>query len=168
MLDKKGFSLVEVIICIAIMGILSVSAFSLQSHIKYADAKRCAKVLNQKIEIARMRAMSKKGNWHLYVYADGNSTNYLVSDQDTLDRTKGEKLGSGNIKIYYTTKTNTGATTEASLTGSAYIDIQFYKSTGAFRENADSSIYDNIRIAENEGVDYVIKLVQKTGKHSIE
>lgn len=169
MLDEKGFSLVEVIICIAIMGILSVSAFSLSNHVKYADAKRCAKVLNQKIEVARMRSLSKKGDWHLYIYADGSSICYEVSDKDTVDKSKGEKLGGGNIDVFFTSRTKgtAGPGTETQITGSVVVDMQFYKSTGAFRENSSNILYDSIRVKEREGLEYVIELVEKTGKHNI-
>lgn len=169
MLDEKGFSLVEAIICLAIMGILSVSAFYLSNHVKYADTKRCAKVLNQKIEIARMRALSKKGDWHLYIYADGNSIYYQVSDKDAVDRSKGEKLGDSNIDVFFTCRTKGSVTpsSESKITGSVEVDMRFYKSTGAFRENAANVLYDSIRIKGHDGSEYVINLVEKTGKHNI-
>ena len=57
-LNNKGFSLIEAIICMAIMAILSVSAVSLSGHIKYANTKKCVKQLNQNLETARMTSMA--------------------------------------------------------------------------------------------------------------
>lgn len=161
-LDKKGFSLIEVIICMAIMAILTVSAFSLSSHIKYANTKKCVKQLNQKLETARMTSMSKAGNWQLYLYRKDGDLYYYLSD-GALVRENGNKLGGKKVRLYYTKKG--AAETELKDLNSSLVQIQFSKSTGAFIANGGSSVYESLRVATESSKGYTIKLVEKTGKH---
>lgn len=167
MLNKKGFSLIEVIICMALVGILSVSAFSLSNHIKYANATKCVKVLNQKLEITRMTTMSKAGDWSIYIYKKSDGLYYYMSSDNILREDKGSKLGSGKIHLYYTEKGSSEA--ELSEGTAAPVHIKFSRSTGAFLSTGispgDSKIYEQLRVASESSEGDVIELVEKTGKH---
>lgn len=160
MLDKKGFSLIEVIICMAIMAILSVSAFSLSGHIKYANTKKCVKQLNQKLETAKMTTMSKAGEWSFYLYRHDGELYYSLT-KEAFDPDKGTKLGGKKIRLFYKEKGGS----EVELTGSSKIKIQFVKSTGAF---TGSKIYESLRIATDSSKGHTITLVEKTGKHILD
>ena len=166
MLDKKGFSFIEVIICLAMVSILSVGVFSLSSHIKYANVKKCVKQLNQKLETARMTSMSKTGKWQLYIYKEADGVYYCLTNAATLDRSNGVKLGSKNIKLFYTIKG--GTEEEATAANAAVIQIQFTKNTGSFTASDGASIYESIRLADEDSEGYTIHLVEKTGKHYME
>lgn len=163
MLDKKGFSLIELIICIALMGILSVSAFSLASHIKFANSSRCIKVLNQKLEIARMTTMSKAGEWSFFVYRKSDGIYCYLSSNGTLEESKGTKLAGSKIHLYYTKKGGSEEELEESI--ASVMHIKFSKNTGAFLDNGSSCIYEQIRVAAESSKGDVIELVEKTGKH---
>ncbi|SES84337.1 type II secretion system protein [[Clostridium] polysaccharolyticum] len=159
-LNEKGFSLIEAIICMAIMAVLSVSAFSLSGHIKYANTKKCVKQLNQKMETAKMTTMSKAGDWSLYLYRHDGELYYSLT-RETFDEDKGTKIGGRKIRLFYKEKGGK----ESELSGSSKLQIQFARSTGAF---AGPTIYESLRIATDSSKGYTIKLVEKTGKHILE
>lgn len=165
MLDKKGFSMIEVIICMAIVAVLSVSAFSLSDHLQYANVKKCAKQLNQKLETARMVSMSKSGQWQFYVYKEDDGIYYYLTNSGTLDRTKGVKLGSSDIKLYATPQG--GTETEITAGDGNVVHIHFTKNTGSFTTKDGATIYESIRM-EKKSSNYVMKLIAQTGKHYIE
>lgn len=165
MIGKKGFSLIEVIICLAIASILSVSAFSLAGYIKNADTKKCGKQLNQKIETARMTTMSKSGDWQFYIYKESDGIYYCLTTDTTLDRSKGKKIGSSSMKLYATKK---GETETLLSEGTSEIHMKFTKNTGCFSTEDGASIYKSIRVEGKNSVSITIQLVEKTGKHYIE
>ena len=169
MLDKKrgslGFSLIEVIICLALISILSVGAFSLSGHIKYANVKKSVKQLNQKIETARMYSMSKVWKWRLYIYKQNDGVYYYLTDSETLQRSSGVKVGGNHIRLFYTVK---GGSEVEVLSNDDVVQIQFAKSTGSFIAQDGTEIYETIRLADEETKGYTIRLIEKTGKHFVE
>lgn len=165
MLNKKGFSLIEVIICLAMMAILSVSAFSLSGHIKYANLKKCVKQLNQELETARMTSMSKTGKWKLFVYKKDDGVYYCLTTSDAIESSKEKKIGSKNMKVFCKEK---GCAETEVTAGGTIIHIQFSKGNGNYIASDGSLIYESIRVAEGSSDGYTIKLVEKTGKHYID
>lgn len=183
MLNKKGFSLIEVIACIAMIGILAGSAVSLAGQIKYANTKKCVKVLNQKVETARMTAMTKKGEWNMFIYrGEVNGKKglyYQIIDSSDIVYGKMERIGDYSINVEYAEKSRPAGEVGGGGTVGAYkkldngfIKLQFEKSTGAFRTSGEStgleSVYDSIKLYNDGGKEYVIRFVEKTGKHYIE
>lgn len=164
-LNNKGFSLIEAIICMAIMAILSVSAVSLSGHIKYANTKKCVKQLNQNLETARMTSMSKAGTWQFYLYRKDGELYYSLS-AGGLDRDAGTKLGGKKIKLYYTKKGE--SETELTNMTTSVVQIQFSKSTGAFVAKDGANIYESLRVATDTYKGYTIELIEKTGKHILQ
>lgn len=162
MLNKKGFSMIEVIICLAMLAILSVSAFSLSGHIKYANTKKCAKLLNQTLEQSRMTSMSKAGKWKLYLYRYDGELYYNLTNEASLDKSKGRKVGGSKINLYYMEK---GSSSETKLSNTKVLQIGFERSTGAYSNADGSTIFTTLRVAGEEGKGYTIELVEKTGKH---
>lgn len=164
MLNKDGFSLIEFIICFAIMAIISVSGFSLSSHIKYANVEKCAKEIDQQLEKAKMVSISKSGDWNLFIFKKDSGLYYQLTDKSK-DFSKGEKVGGSGISLYATKKGGT----EAEIKGTDYIQIAFSKNSGVFISTpGGASVYSSIRISGGSSKGYTISLVELTGKHSID
>lgn len=161
-----GFSLIEIIICLAMVSILSVGAFALSGHIKYANVKKSVKQLNQKIETTRMNGMSKVGKWNLYIYKESDGVYYYLTDGNTLERSSGVRVGGNRIRLFYTVKG--GSETEATASNGSTIHIQFAKNTGSFIAQDGAEIYETIRLADGDTKGYIIRLIEKTGKHFVE
>lgn len=66
--DKRGMTLVEIIIVIAIIGILAGVSVSLLSNIRYANTKKTVEGICTALDRQRVTAMTKEGNGFLYIY----------------------------------------------------------------------------------------------------
>lgn len=80
-LNNYGLSLVELIVVIAIMGILVGGASMGISIVFSKDAAKCATSLNEAIYTTRMKSMSKVGNYTLTINQNSNSV-YMASIDD--------------------------------------------------------------------------------------
>ena len=100
MREKDGFSLIELVITIAIMGILvGLSAFSL-NYISQADARKMTGEINSAFSELKTLNMSKNTTayMHLYQYDGDFYIKYDGSASCTPDDT-GHKIGKDNMKI---------------------------------------------------------------------
>lgn len=161
--NNKGFSMVELIITVAIMAILTGSFVSAAGYLKYANAKAGAKKINTELSELRIDSMSKMNTPYMYLYNIGGSTYMKVVSGKDADKaienglldTNTTKLGNSQIEVFCDgTKITEGTPTKI------YMD----KSTGAF-----ISCPKEIKVASIDGHNtYVIKLVKSTGRHYME
>lgn len=169
--NNKGFSMVELIITVAIMAILTGTFVSAAGYLKYANAKSGAKKINAELSALRIDTMSKKNTPYLYIYTIDNSTYLKVvtgadADKATIGGTPNldkntTKIGNPQIKVSYT---KDGSSYEDLGGSNKVIMIKMDKSSGAF-----TSDFQGIKVASADGkTSYVIKLVKTTGKHYIE
>ncbi|SFR68426.1 prepilin-type N-terminal cleavage/methylation domain-containing protein [Anaeromicropila populeti] len=163
MKNSKGFSLIELIIVIAILAILSTGAVAGLSKIRYANTKKCANELNTLIEKGRMQAMSKAGTWYLYVYKTSDGVYYKIT-KETTTPTDGNLLAGNSISIKFQ---KDGASSEETLTaGSNPIKLKFSKNTGGLLEESvtgGAAYYKYIKVIGSST--YKIELNKLTGKH---
>lgn len=163
--NNKGYSLVEIIIVIAILAILSTVAYNNFSYIKYANTKTCAKEINSQYEKARQLAMSKpeRPDYYIYKYNDNIYLKLISSSvAPVLDNT-GTLIGNGGIDVYYTTTSNP---TKIKLNNGDNIKIQFKKSSGGLKPITASEFYNQIIVCtEGSTTGETIHLVEVTGKH---
>ena len=163
LLDKKGYSLIEIIICIGIIGILSTGAVALIGFLNYANTKKCAEELNVALEKARMDTIAKSGTPYFYIYKRNDKYYYKLSEDTTLDPNGGFLFGNHKIDITYQIK---GCVGTKQVTESAPLKLAFLKSTGGFTNTGGAVVCEDIFISGSK--DYKIHLVEKTGKHYIE
>ena len=84
--NRNGFSMVEIIIVIAVMGLLASSAFSLTNYLKYADVQKALKTIEDQINKLQVTSMSKKDKQEIRIYKVGNDTYLKVGPASmTLD-----------------------------------------------------------------------------------
>ena len=74
--DHKGITLVEIIIVIAILGILASTVVGMLGHLHYADTQKVVKTLDTSLDALQVKTMSKTGQFYMYVYKSGG--NYYV------------------------------------------------------------------------------------------
>lgn len=67
--DQGGFSLVEVIIVIALMAVLAGSSVAMVGHIRYANTKKVAEEVDQALSRLRLETISRNGGRQvLFIY----------------------------------------------------------------------------------------------------
>lgn len=162
MKDNRGVSLVEIIVVIAIIGLLAVGATSGWNYINYADTSKCAKEINGLMIRTRVQAMSKEEKPYLYIYKKGTTYYSLVSTSNTFpSNPDGSKLANKKVTISYTYKDPVGSLQVHEIGDGDYIKIDFDKSTGGFVDTGIGAIED-IKIQGSST--YTIHLYKVTGK----
>lgn len=161
--DHNGITLVEIIIVLAILGILTTTVVGILGHLHYADTQKVVKTLDSSLDALQVKTMSKTGSSYMYVYKSGNNyymkttSSNLSSFDDTVLNSDGTRLCNNTIKIW---KVSAGTKTE--VTGTTYIKIAYTK-TALFdttNTNTDSIYIDGVP-------NYTLTLVQDTGKHFV-
>lgn len=180
--NNKGFSLIEVIITLAIMAVLTGMLGLSFNYIQHANTRAAAKTVDSTISKLRFDVMSKKEKPYLYLYQiDGNSYMKIAADGGVgkeLDKATGKLLCNGSVSIMIkryqcdtTGEKLSGTDEEKSLLGlGGIIRISYAKSSGAFIVDDTSGTsygYSQISFGDRVG-DFAITLVKDTGKHYIE
>ena len=177
-MNNKGFSLIELIVIIAIMGVL-VGGASLGIGLVFSkDAMKCATRLNDSIYDARANSMYKTGKFKLSIDNTGSANTATISQTDltpvTSDTVYLDGVDSGK-------KTTISArfVTEAVPAGTAIslpVSVTFDKAKGNVYSvvDADEMTYgDGIIVFEieplrgNRNRKAKVQLVTTTGKHTI-
>lgn len=165
---KNGFSLVELIAVIAIMGILSTVAVLSINAGKYANVERCSENIELRLGELRQQVMSSKQDMYLIIYQTSDDDYYAAisnSYSNVLGDVDGIKIGGPTINIIGTDNLGSSHNVEYDSVNPCNnrIGISFNKSTGSF-SLVDGISYKNITISRGSTT-YVITLVKETGKY---
>lgn len=173
--DNKGFSLVELIIVIAIMAVLSGLIFYSYSMLAGQDARQCANNLSAALDKEKNYALTKSGTADCYMEltktADGYFAVYYVPKNALVDGTgtgdyveqEKQKLGKQSVDISCTIGGSTVTVTEA-----ASLEVTYDRITGAFKKvSVGSSTGDCTKITVKRGRTYELTLYSATGKHEL-
>ena len=155
--DQKGFSLVELVVVIAIMGVLAVGGLLSMSLVFGQNIKSCYKELESYLQQTRMMAMSRAdATLKIYTKVDGVYVYPSVENREI-------KIGKVGISVsYHDTNGNT-----VDVTGATELEISFDRSSGAFKpisiSSGVSNYCDMIKLTDGDRT-YQLKLAPKTGK----
>lgn len=185
---QSGFSLVELIIVIAVVSILSGVTVAVVSRIQYGNSKKAAADLSATLSKMRMDSMTKNNSKYMYLYQKSDGI-YMCVIEDPLfngltTRTELDsklstgsvnetRLGNNRLKYRVSGKNSTGNIAEKDLGMGSMIKINFNHETGAFNccndgDSSDNKFYSTIKICQSNGSgQYELKMVELTGKHVI-
>lgn len=163
--NEAGVTLIEIIIVLAIIGILASASVLLIGHLHYADTERVINNIDTTMNELQIKNISKAEQSYLYIYhlSDGYYMRILSDDLSGFDSSKlngdGTKLSNNTIEIY---GTDAGGSRVAIKGTANYIKVSYTKS-GSF----DSS-KTNVKEIAIEGIpQQTLTLVFDTGKHFI-
>ena len=128
-MNNKGFSLTELIVVIAIMGIVAVGGMITLGLLYSASGKEASAKLNSVLAKTRTEAMSK-ASASVEIYEDAQDSKYYIKytisgvEQDPI------MIGDTRVEIYYEDTDDKGGLIKA---GVAPLEISFDRDTGAFK-----------------------------------
>lgn len=171
-MKNKGFSLIELIVTVAILAISSVLVVSSFSSVQIKNMQKCAAELDALISQSRVGAMSRAGDVYLELRqgTDGIYAAYCESGGGT-DLREEEKIGKSMLSVGWTD--SSGITHDLS-DGNLY--LAFDRSTGALlplsrsfamagESGADTDcIGITVYYGENSRT---VVLIPVTGKHHV-
>jgi len=153
MKDNKGFTLIELMVVIAIIGVIvGAMTYSINS-VSSTRAKKAASDLSALISQCRVDTLSGAPSpTYLEVSKDGE-VYYGILHEGGAEKSK-QKLGGSGVNISWSPQTD-----------DAVLKIGFSKATGAMDEK-NYKTCTSIAITSGAG-SYTIKLVPETGHHSV-
>lgn len=155
--NQKGFTLVELIVVMAIMGVVATMGLLSFSLVTGQNVKSCASDLESYLAQTKMQAVSKaSADLTISVKPDGVYANLSVEGRDV-------KVGKTGIDISYSTSDGR----EITLTGTESLTLSFDRSSGAFLELPDHTYCTGIFV-RGAGRTLKITLVPQTGKYYTE
>ena len=163
--NEAGVTLIEIIIVLAIIGILASASVLLIGHLHYADTERVINNIDTSMNELQIKNISKAEQSYLYIYhlSDGYYMRILSDDLSGFDSSKlngdGTKLSNNTVEIY---GTDAGGSRVAIKGTANYIKVSYTKS-GSF----DSSKTNVKEIAIEGTPQQTLTLVFDTGKHFI-
>lgn len=182
---NEGFSLVELIVIIAIIAVLGTATVAGTGMLTGWNMNKCVEMLDGGLSETRVSAMSK-GAAYLTITRDTEGNYYME-----MTGSPEEKIASGNISITYTTQVegSTELTEGTEITTAKPLILTYDRASGAFSpvvesynlgtgecnfvmsgegENLSYVYCTSLEISAGESKSVTIRLVRSTGKHSIE
>lgn len=166
--DQRGFSMVELIVVIAIVGILTGASVSLIGHISAANTQKAVETVSDMLDRQRINSMTKQGTQYIYIYRldDGY---YMKVLSDKLATYSDSLLGSGGTKICsdaITVSMQRGSGAVETIQKKNQIIRIAFKKSGSLNMDLDNgTTHDHIIFAGSST--YTIDLFEATGKHAI-
>ena len=153
--ERDGFSLMEMIIVIAILGMITGGIAVTYNMVRSADVKGMAYDIDS--SLTNLKSKNMGSNKQLFMHLYKQSGNYFIDYTEEESYTpsgEGETVGESGISLKYDGK---------ELTDGGVITIGIQKKDGAFSVGPEE-----IEVYDNNVNDYMVYLVKDTGKHYVE
>ncbi len=169
--DNQGFTLIELIVVIIIVGVLSAGSVLGANILGLGSARSTVNRINTMLNEVQIENMTKNKSYFLMIYEVNGD--YHLRVEAGAQKISDEKLKLVRGEITYRTKDgSTFLVRENSVEGrntQQKLEVTFRKDTGGVAENRkpDPEVVTRIDVI-SAGRSYTIFLVEATGKHYIE
>ena len=163
--NNNGYSIIELIIVLAIIAIIISTVFYSIILVFSANAKSCANNMQRSIGDCKVTTMGKSAAYmELYRDADQNvyTRMYVMDSGGSYVPSEPQKVGTSRVYVAYTPEG--GAETE--LLAGDKIEIRFDRASGGFEEDASGNIYEKLHV-QGGSKKYEIVLTKLTGKSEV-
>lgn len=175
MKDNHGFTLIELIVVMVIMGIITVGSITGYQLLNKGSAQSTTERISSILDYVQLLNMKKNKNYYMLIEKkSGVYKISVMSESVPNDRTELEeelKLRSGGeITFQYNGDLNDYLISDTPVAGRNVkkLEVCFSKDSGGFIPNGlDGGIANRIKITDSKS-SYTIRLVEITGKHYIE
>lgn len=160
--NNSGYSIIELIIVLAIIAIIMSTVFYSIILIFSANAKSCANNIQRSIGDCKVTTMGK-ADAYMVLSRDDNGvyTQMFVKESNGADTIEErQKVGTNKVEVGYV---KSGSSAETPLMPGDSIEIRFDRSSGGFK----GVIYDEIYV-RGGSKNYAIVLTELTGKSEVE
>ena len=165
---REGFSLMEMIIIIGIIGILAGAVGLSIGLLKSTDTKSTAYDINSSLTKVKSKTMGGKGQPYMYLYRLGSSYVTNKEPKNYSPTTNAKEIGDTDVSISF-------GSAKQSLNGvsDGFICFAFQKKDGAFLVFDNGSMGkcicpEEIYVEALGAPTYIVHMVQDTGHHYIE
>lgn len=157
---NEGFSLVELIVVIAILAVLGAGAVMGVGMLGGWQMNECVSLLDGGLNETRTEVLSKQAAY-LTISCDENGSYYME-----ITGKPREKLAGDKVTITYTTD---AGESETPITAEQPLSLSYDRASGAFLPIKDTDVYCTaIYVRTGEERSTSIQLVKATGKHIVE
>ncbi len=161
--NNKGFSLVELIIIIAIMAVLTGSIITYVGILGSSQAKKCANELANHISQTKVCAMSRSYA-SMTVYADGTGV-YVKTVQGDTEKT--EKIGDKGVTVTWrNVRNDTNYNQTIGTTPDDGLTLEFDRASGACVKLDSGDYCYGFKITSGDST-YNVNLEPLTGKAAV-
>lgn len=160
-IDNSGYSLIELIIVMAIIAVLLTTVVFSITMVFSANAKACANDIQRAITDCKVTTMGK-AEAYMEIYRDTDENIYsqmFVVENGSTEAMDPEKLGPARVAVSY--KKNDGSEEELTA-GGAKLKIAFDRASGSFTADTCTSIK-----VKGGTKHYEITLIRLTGKSTL-
>lgn len=167
--NNNGYSLIELIIVIAIMAVLLGTIVYSVTMVFSANSKTCANNIQRAIADCKVTSMGKADAYmelwrdtdnnvytQVYVY-DGATAGFVAQDR--------QQVGTSQVYVGYVKEGETIADATELTAGGSKVTIKFDRASGSF----DAAAYSNCAqiIVRGGSRHYAIDMVRVTGKYTV-
>lgn len=162
--DQRGLSLIELIVVIAIMGVVTAGSLIGFSLVSGRNIKSCYSQMGSYIQETKNLCMSRE-DCKLQIYMNDKGEVMVKQYRSAAPATEPVSVRIGKKGLTVTYKSG-GATVTVSDT--SILELSFDRSSGAFKPLPGGGYCDEIIITDEAGREIKVALVQKTGKFYLE